>query len=98
MNSIRRLVEDDDDDDEVVKVSWSGEPVGSKTLTIVNHLCRILSCDWLLGVNHCPVCPQVSSGLSVRQQRPIRGQTESPPSPKSAQKQQRSARVTQGTL
>lgn len=30
VNSIRRLVEDDDDDDdEVVKVSWSGEPVGS---------------------------------------------------------------------
>ncbi|KAM9339052.1 spermatogenesis-defective protein 39 homolog isoform 1-T1 [Symphorus nematophorus] len=29
VNSIRRLVEEDEDEDDVVKVSWSGEPVGS---------------------------------------------------------------------
>lgn len=33
VNSIRRLVEEDDDEDDVEKVSWSGEPVGSKALT-----------------------------------------------------------------
>lgn len=31
VNSIRYLVEEDDDEEEVEKVSWSGEPVGSKT-------------------------------------------------------------------
>lgn len=32
MNSIRGLVdEEDDDDDDVEKVSWSGEPIGSKS-------------------------------------------------------------------
>uniref|UniRef100_A0A665X6I7 Spermatogenesis-defective protein 39 homolog n=1 Tax=Echeneis naucrates TaxID=173247 RepID=A0A665X6I7_ECHNA len=31
VNSIRSLVEEEDDEDEVEKVSWSGEPVGSKT-------------------------------------------------------------------
>uniref|UniRef100_A0AAQ5YHK4 Spermatogenesis-defective protein 39 homolog n=1 Tax=Amphiprion ocellaris TaxID=80972 RepID=A0AAQ5YHK4_AMPOC len=31
VNSIQRLVEEDDDEDDVEKVSWSGEPVGSKT-------------------------------------------------------------------
>lgn len=32
VNSIGRLVEEDDDED-VEKVSWSGEPVGSETLS-----------------------------------------------------------------
>ena len=30
MNSISALADEDDDDDDVEKVSWSGEPVGSK--------------------------------------------------------------------
>lgn len=31
VNSIRGLVDEDEDEEEVEKVSWSGEPVGSKT-------------------------------------------------------------------
>lgn len=30
VNSIRSLVEEEDEEDDVEKVSWSGEPVGSK--------------------------------------------------------------------
>lgn len=40
VNSIRRLVEEDDDEDEVEKVSWSGEPVGSKTPSLLVNTCR----------------------------------------------------------
>ena len=36
MNSISALVDDDDDDD-VEKVSWSGEPVGSKKPSHVSN-------------------------------------------------------------
>lgn len=39
VNSIRGLVEDDDDDDDVEKVSWSGEPVGSKTSRLPSDTC-----------------------------------------------------------
>lgn len=40
VNSIRGLVDEDDDEEEVEKVSWSGEPVGSKTYTHTNtHMC-----------------------------------------------------------
>ena len=30
VNSLRDFVDDDDDDDDLERVSWSGEPVGSK--------------------------------------------------------------------
>lgn len=56
VNSIRRLVEEDDDEDDVEKVSWSGEPVGSKLISVsIKHLCTILSYDWLQGVDCLPV-------------------------------------------
>ena len=36
VNSIRRLVEEDDDEEDVEKISWSGEPVGSEFIIIIN--------------------------------------------------------------
>lgn len=41
VNNIRPLVDEDEDEDDVEKVSWSGEPVGSKTsflITPVNEV------------------------------------------------------------
>lgn len=35
VNNIRPLVDEDEDEDDVEKVSWSGEPVGSKTSLII---------------------------------------------------------------
>lgn len=43
VNSISRLVEEDDDED-VEKVSWSGEPVGSESISPDDRW-RILLCD-----------------------------------------------------
>lgn len=92
MNSIRQLVDDDDEDD-VEKVSWSGEPVGSKCLVPW----RILSCDWLQADDPCLLRPQVFPGPSKRRRRPIRGQTKSPPSPRSPQRGRRSTRASPGS-
>lgn len=36
VNSIRSLVEEDEDEDDVEKVSWSGEPVGSKASLVTS--------------------------------------------------------------
>lgn len=46
MNSIRGLVDEDEDEEDVEKVSWSGEPVGSKTLTHTNT--HVWGSGWLL--------------------------------------------------
>uniref|UniRef100_A0A8C9Z0U2 Spermatogenesis-defective protein 39 homolog n=1 Tax=Sander lucioperca TaxID=283035 RepID=A0A8C9Z0U2_SANLU len=42
VNSIRPLVDEDDDEEEVEKVSWSGEPVGSKTPLLFNTYCAVI--------------------------------------------------------
>lgn len=38
VNNIRPLVDEDEDEDDVEKVSWSGEPVGSKTDLLITSV------------------------------------------------------------
>lgn len=90
VNSIRQLVDDGDDEDDVEKVSWSGEPVGSKSLVAK----RILSCDWLLALDPWRLRPQVFPGLSKRRQHPIRRWTESPPSRRSPRRGRPSSKAS----
>lgn len=58
VNSISRLVEEDDDED-VEKVSWSGEPVGSESVSPDSRW-RILLRDYLQSLHS----PPVYSGIS----------------------------------
>lgn len=38
VNNIRPLVDEEEDEDDVEKVSWSGEPVGSKTDLLITPM------------------------------------------------------------
>lgn len=93
VNSIGRLVEEDDED--VEKVSWSGEPVGSETLS-PDYLWRISVSGCKVYIPH--LSPQVSLGQSEKQKYPIRGQRESPPSLKELLAHRASAGAALGTL
>lgn len=69
----------------MMKKRWR-RSAGAESLSAVRpdffFLFLVLCYDWLQP--HCHASPQVFPGRSVRRQRPIRKQTESPPSPKSA--------------
>lgn len=78
VNQISHMVEINNDDDDMQKFSWSGDPVGSKTVP-PEYLWRI--CDRL----HSSHSPPVSSGISwsVREtelssQSPEKGVADSP--------------------
>uniref|UniRef100_A0AAY4DEM3 Spermatogenesis-defective protein 39 homolog n=1 Tax=Denticeps clupeoides TaxID=299321 RepID=A0AAY4DEM3_9TELE len=66
VNSIRGLVEDDcEDDEDVEKVSWSGEPVGSKSPSSFLRTSGDTQNHGFPKIQHNPPLPRQSSGYSL---------------------------------